>query len=326
MNDYVLKYNKEFKLESGRTLQGIKIHYTTYGKLNKAKNNVVWIFHALTGNADPLQWWSGFAGKGKLFDTKKYFIICSNNLGSCYGSTGPLSINCENGRKFEKNFPLITIRDIVKMQEILRKHLEIENIYISTGGSMGGQICLEWAIMKPDIFRHIIPIATNAKHSAWGIAFNETQRMALETRKNGIEIARAIAMLSYRCYDIYAKTQTDKKIKIDNFLASSYQRYQGLKLKKRFDKNSYYVLSKAMDSHNVGRGRGCVKKALKKIKAKTLLIGIKTDILFPLKEQKFIADCIPGARFAMIDSIYGHDGFLVENMQIEKIVKEFLND
>jgi homoserine O-acetyltransferase/O-succinyltransferase len=326
MNEKIFKYNKRFRLESGNYLPELKIRYTTYGKLNKEKNNVIWIFHALTGNSNPLQWWGGIVGKNKILSPDKYFIVCSNNLGSCYGSTGPASINNETGKKYGMDFPLITIRDMVKAQDILRGHLGIKNIYLSIGGSLGGQICLEWAIMKPALFKHIVPIATNAKHSAWGIAFNETQRMAIEKNKNGIEVARAIAMLSYRCYDIYNKTQTDTKIKLDNFLASSYQRYQGLKLKKRFDKYSYYILSKAMDSHNVGRKRGGVENALKKIKAKTLIIGIKSDLLFPVNEQKLISNYIKYSEYAEIKSIYGHDGFLVENKQITNAIRYFLNN
>lgn len=322
LNKY--KYKREFKTETGFIFPELEIAYTTYGKLNKKKDNVIWIIHALTGNSDPLRWWSGLAGKGKLFDTEKYFLVCSNNLGSCYGTTGPGSTNIKTGKKYGKNFPIITIRDIAEVQDILRRHLGIKKIFLLVGGSLGGQICLEWAIKKPKIFENIVPIATNARHSAWGIAFNETQRMALEGGRNGLETARAIAILSYRCYGIFSKAQTDNTEKINDFKSSSYQRYQGLKLKNRFDKNSYYIISKAIDSHNVGRKRGGEKRALGKIKAKTLVIGVKTDLLFPTIEQKYLSQNITNAKLKIIDSIYGHDGFLVESRKIGNAIKNFL--
>ncbi|MDD5361070.1 MAG: homoserine O-acetyltransferase [Ignavibacteria bacterium] len=323
MKQNIFKYNKLFRLESGSVLPELRICYTAYGKMNSTKDNVVWIMHALTGNSDPVQWWEGLVGNGKLFDTEKYFIVCANNIGSCYGSTGPESINPETGNKYGKHFPFVTVRDIVSSNEILRKHLGINNIFLLTGGSLGGQICLEWSITKPELFSIVVPLAANSRHSAWGIAFNETQRMALAC-KNGIETARAVAMLSYRCYKIFENTQTNNDNRIDDFSASSYQRYQGLKLRKRFSKYSYYVLSKAMDSHNIGRGRGGIIKALNRIKAKVLIIGIKSDLLFPVSEQKFIADNIHGAKLKIIDSDYGHDGFLVEHSTIAKTISNFL--
>lgn len=325
MSDKTYKYNKLFQTESGYIFRNLEIKYTTYGKLNKEKNNVIWIVHALTGNSDPLQWWSGLVGKGKLFNPEKYFIVCSNNLGSCYGTTGPASINKDTGKKYGKNFPLITIRDMANVQDILRKQLKIRKIFLLIGGSIGGQICLEWAIIKTHLFEHIIPIATNARHSAWGIAFNETQRMALESRRNGLETARAIAMLSYRCYNIFEKTQTDNENRIEDFPASSYQRYQGKKLKNRFNSDSYYILSKAMDSHNIGRKRKGIEFALAKISAKTLIIGIKSDLLFPISEQKQLSRFINGSEIIIVNSIYGHDGFLVEYKKISKVIKNFIN-
>ena len=189
------------------------------------------------------------------------------------------------------------------------------------GGSLGGQQALEWAIQEPQYIENLLLVTTNARHSAWGIAFNEAQRMALEGGKNGIETARAIAMLSYRNYHVYESTQTDDHEKIDNFKASSYQRYQGMKLKKRFDANSYWTLSKAMDSHNVARGRKSAKKALAEIKANTLVIGITSDLLYPIQEQQYLASHISNAKLEKIKSEYGHDGFLTETLETEKISK-----
>ena len=331
----ILRHTKPFPLAGGETLPSIDIAYCTYGKLNKKKDNVVWICHALTANADALDWWDGLVGKGKIFDPAQYFIICSNTLGSCYGATCPSSINPATGTAYHKDFPLITIQDIVNYHDILRQHLKIDQIEVLIGGSMGGQQVLEWAVAKPTLFHHVIPIATNAKHSPWAIAFNESQRMALEADPTlftnlpnaghkGLEAARAIAILSYRHYITYEESQQDKHSKLEGFRATSYQKYQGLKLRKRFEPLAYYALSKAMDSQDIGRGRGGVKKALKQIKAKTLVISLDTDVLFPPVEQKLIAKYIKGAKYKKVKSKYGHDGFLIEYPQLEKMIGKFL--
>ncbi len=331
----VINHKNPFPLECGKILPELDIAYCTYGKLNNTKDNVVWVCHALTANADAKDWWDGLIGAGKLFDPEKYFIICSNMLGSCYGATTPESINPETGKSYGDTFPLVTIKDIVGSHKILRKYLKIESIEVLIGGSMGGQQVLEWAIQEPKLFKYIIPIATNAKHSPWAIAFNESQRMALDADPTfgtdapnaghkGLEAARSIAMLSYRHYVTYDKSQKDALSKIEDFRASSYQKYQGIKLRKRFEPLAYYSLSKGMDSQDVGRGRGSVKKALKKIKAKTLVISIDTDVLFPPSEQKFIAKHIKKAKYKIVKSNYGHDGFLIEYDQLEKIIGKFL--
>jgi len=331
----ILKYNQPFPLACGKTLPAIDIAYCTYGQMNEQKDNIVWICHALTANADAMDWWSGLVGTGKMFDPAKYFIICANTLGSCYGATCPSSIDSNTGTPYHKDFPLVTIKDIVNSHDILRQHLAIDHINILIGGSMGGQQVLEWAVAAPQLFSHIIPIATNAKHSPWAIAFNETQRMAMEADATlftdlpnaghkGLEAARAIAMLSYRHYLTYEASQQDKTAKLDNFRAASYQKYQGLKLRKRFLPLAYYALSKAMDSQDVGRNRGGLKKALRRIKAKTLVISVETDILFPPSEQEFIAQHIKGAEYKKVTSNFGHDGFLIEYEQLEQLISDFL--
>jgi homoserine O-acetyltransferase len=225
---------------------------------------------------------------------------------------------------------------MVKAYQQLREFLDFKKIHVGIGGSMGGQQLLEWAVEEPELFEFIFPIATNAFHSAWGIAFNESQRLSIECDQTwkekketagieGMKVARGIALISYRNYITYHASQADTHDKIENFKTSSYQRYQGEKLAKRFNAFSYYFLSKSMDSHNVGRDRESIEKALQLIKAKTLVIGITTDILFPVSEQKFIADNIKGAELRAIDSNYGHDGFLLEFEQIEKHISYFLS-
>ncbi len=325
-----------FELESGASLNELKIAYTTYGKLSPRQDNVVWVCHALTANSEAEEWWPGLVGKGKLFDPEHYFIVCANMLGSCYGSTNARSINPRTGEPYGKDFPAVTIRDIVRSQQLLRRHLGVESIRLAIGGSMGGQQVLEWAVMEPELFENIAVLASNALHSPWGIAFNEAQRMALQADptlyhhtpgagRKGLEAARAIAMLSYRNYRTYQLTQAEEHHdKIGGFRASTYQQYQGVKLYKRFDPWSYLTLSHAMDSHNLGRQRGTPEQALLQIRANAIVIGIQSDVLFPVEEQAFLANHIPRARLELIDSTYGHDGFLIEHQAIGRLVRPFL--
>lgn len=333
MNFY--RHNKEFKLENGQSLPGIKIAYHTYGRMNAQRDNVVWICHAFTANSDALDWWDGLVGEGKLYNPNKYFIVCANILGSCYGTTGPLSVNPLSGKAYYREFPQITTRDMVNAHEILRKELEIPKIHTVIGGSVGGHQSVEWAIMNPEVIENLILVATNAKFSPWGIAFSESQRMAIEADAtffddkpeggiNGLKAARSIALLSYRNSGAYNATQQDSdENKVDDYRANSYQRYQGEKLVKRFNAYSYYTISKALDSHNVGRNRGGVEKALSRITAKTLVIGISSDILFPEFEQHILHNGIKGSKLKVIESKYGHDGFLIEYEQIHEIISNF---
>ena len=330
--------DRALTLESGYVLEKYHLAYTTYGKMNSVKDNVVWIFHALTANSKPEEWWPGLVGNGKFFDPEKYFIICVNMPGSCYGSLGPLDTNPNSGQTYFHDFPFFTPRDMIHSFQPLREFLGIKKIKIGIGGSMGGQQLLEWAIEEPELFEHIFPIATNARHSAWGIAFNASQRMCIEAdgtwKENnlnagmeGMKAARSMALISYRHYETYHASQSEHHIeKIEHYKSESYQRYQGEKLGKRFNAFSYYFLSKGMDAQNVGRGRGGIEIALQKITARTTVIGVKTDILFPLSEQEFIAENISGAKFISIDSLYGHDGFLLEYEQIEKIIATALRE
>ncbi len=324
-----------FTLEAGGALPGFQLHYSTYGTLSPTRDNVVWVCHALTANAEPQDWWAGLFGPGKLYDPAKHFVVCANMLGSCYGSTGPLSVNPLTDEPFFHNFPVLTNRDIVRSFDLLRQHLGIERVHTLIGGSMGGQQALEWTIMQPSLVRHLVQVASNAQHSPWGIAFNESQRLAIRhdatwTERsptaglNGLRTARSIALLSYRHYRTYAATQQEPSDeKIDDFRASSYQQYQGEKLARRFNAFSYWTLSKAMDSHHVGRGRGSVEAVLRAIEARCLFVGIDTDLLFPPAEQESLAQLVPNARCVLLISTYGHDGFLVEVDQLTQEIQRF---
>ncbi|TXI15333.1 MAG: homoserine O-acetyltransferase [Pedobacter sp.] len=334
----VYQYDKPFELESGKEIQ-LEIAYHTYGKLNAQRDNVIWVCHALTANSDVLDWWKGLFGENDLFNPEDHFIVCANILGSPYGTTNPLSIDPSTGQPYYLSFPSLTIRDMVVAHQLLANHLEIAQIALLLGGSLGGQQAMEWAILESNRIKKLVLIATNAQHSPWGIAFNESQRMAIAadhtfyaTNKpyggsKGLKAARSIALLSYRAYETYNHTQREScSHKIDDFRASSYQNYQGEKLVDRFNAYSYWFLSKAMDSHHVGRGRGSVKEALQKISAETLVIGITNDILFPVKEQKFLARHIPKAYFVGIKSAFGHDGFLIETTALTKHIGSFLQN
>lgn len=335
--DHTFHFNDVFELESGESLPSFQLKFATVGNLNEERTNVIWVCHALTGSSDFTDWWAGLFSPDGPFDPSRHFIVCANMLGGCYGSTGPLSADATTGHAYFHDFPTLTNRDVVRAFDLLRLELKIHKIHTIIGGSLGGQQVLEWAILQPQLFEHIIPIACNAWHSPWGIAFNEAQRLAIEADPTwreddaragmeGLKAARAIGMISYRHYNTYLETQSEKsEEKIDNFRASTYQRYQGEKLANRFNAFSYWLLSKMMDSHNVGRNRGGVEAALKQIQSRTLIIGIESDILFPLSEQKYLASHIPNASLEVIQSIYGHDGFLVEFDQLKMIIKHYFN-
>jgi homoserine O-acetyltransferase len=333
MNTFL--YNKPFRTETGAELPSLEIAYHTWGCLNQEADNVIWICHALTANSDVEAWWPGMVGSGLLFDPDKYYIVCANVLGSCYGTTGPASVNKLTGKQWLRDFPDITVRDLVNAHEILRKHLGINKIHSVIGASIGGFQSLEYSIMYPEIIQRLVFIASSAKQSPWAIAFSQSQRLAMQADLSfvsgdpdggtaGLKAARSIALLSYRNAAAYNSTQAENDDeKLSAFRAASYQDYQGDKLVNRFNPYSYHCLVNLSDTHNTGRGRGGAANALKSIKAKTLCIGISSDILFPVEEQKFVSANIPGSEYVEIDSFYGHDGFLIECDLITGIVKGF---
>jgi homoserine O-acetyltransferase/O-succinyltransferase len=334
MTQEIFKSHETLILESGESLPGFQLSYTTFGELNDAGDNVVWILHALTGDANPQEWWSGLVGEDKFFDPNQFFIVCANMLGSCYGSTQPLDENPLTGKPYYYDFPSLTSRDLANTLDRLRQYLGITQIHTVIGGSLGGQVALEWAYALENNLKNAIIVASNAKASPWIIAFNEAQRMAIESDqtwgechpdagKKGLEAARAIGMISYRHPKTFSLRQGETEEKTDNFKISSYLRYQGLKLANRFNAFSYYKLSKAMDSHDVGRGRGGTELALNRIRCRVLAIGVDSDMLFTADESQFIAQHVPKGTYREISSIYGHDAFLIEYEQLNYILKGF---
>lgn len=336
-NEYT--YNGTFTFEAGGEIEGLKVVYHCSERQWEKDDSrkVIWICHALTANSDAQDWWPELVGPGKLFNTEKYFVVCVNMLGSPYGSSGPSSTNPTTGKPYFLDFPKITVRDIVRANSLVRQHLGIKEIDLMVGGSIGGFQSVEWSIMEPEVIRKAVYIACGARVTPWLTAFNESMRMALETDptfrecadlhggETGLRCARSIALISYRSYEGYNATQWEKEedcMFADR--AGSYQRYQGKKLSDRFDAYSYWYLCGSVDSNNVGRGRGGVKAALGSIKAKCTVIGIDSDGLFPVEEQKFIADAVPGAVYHEITSRFGHDGFLLENDQLTEIIRPLL--
>ncbi len=331
MNTY--HSSKPFLLESGEFLPEIDIAYHTFGTLNEKKDNVVWVCHALTANSDVTDWWPHTVEEGCFLDPNKWFVVCANILGSCYGSTGPMSINPATNEPYYTDFPKLTIRDMVKAHILLADHLRIGRINTLVGCSVGGFQAIEWAAMQPDRFDKLIFLATSPKASPWSIALDETQRMAIlsdqtygerhpDAARKGLAAARAIGLISYRGPWGYNATQQDPPcdtIPITH-RACTYQQYQGEKLCRRFDAYSYMAILDAFDTHDIGRGRGGVEKVLSSIKAPTIVIGLTTDIIFTPEEMKELAKQLPNAQYFEIQSEFGHDGFLVEHQQLNDIL------
>ncbi|MGI9667180.1 MAG: homoserine O-acetyltransferase MetX [Acidimicrobiia bacterium] len=324
-----------FPLEKGGTLHDITVEVRTWGK---HRPNATLVCHALTGDANADQWWQGLFGPGRTLDQTEKFIVAMNVLGSCNGTTGPTSTD-ETGEQYGPTFPSVTIRDIVAVQRAVLDQLGVETLDLVIGGSMGGMQVIEWAVMYPDRVKAIAPIAVGAAQSPWAVGLSEAQRHAIVTDPayesgwysqdappaGGLATARMIAMCSYRSaasFDSrFGRSETS-----DGFAVQSYLRHHGTKLVSRFDANSYLTLIAAMDSHDVGRGRGPAEAILRHVRARTLVIGVATDVLYPVSEVRRLAQAIPGARYAALDSPHGHDSFLIDVDAINDLVVGFLAD
>jgi homoserine O-acetyltransferase len=330
-------HSAPFALENGGVLPELTIAYHTYGELNAARSNVIWVCHALTANSDVADWWSGLYGPGNVFDPEKYFIVCANMIGSCYGSTGPRSINPDTGKAYGMDFPLVSIRDIARAHVLLFHHLNLTEIALCIGGSCGGHQVLEMAFLLPEKIRKMALLVCAARESAWAIAIHESQRMAIQADPTwtddddlagqaGLRAARAIGLLSYRTIEAYRETQTDSDDKTEHFRAASYMNYQGEKLVRRFNAQSYWQLTRILDTHNVGRGRGGIEAALGQLQMPAFVFSIKRDLLIPPYEQEVLARYLPAAQFYSMDSMYGHDGFLIETEVLQRELTRFLSE
>ena len=319
-----------FELETGHTLPELRIAYHTYGTLNAAKDNVAWVCHALTANSDVADWWPHTVEAGRFLDPARHFVVCANIIGSHYGTTGPLHVNPATGRPWYKDFPPFTIRDIVRAHRLLADALGIGRIGTLVGSSVGGFQAIEWAVSEPERIERLVLIATAAKASPWAIAIDETQRMAIEADTTfgqprddagmkGLAAARAIGLLSYRGPEGYNLTQQDREERPAVHRACTYQQYQGEKPRRRYNAYSYYAILDAFDTHDAGRGRGGLEQALRSITARTLVVGITTDIIFTPAEMRSLHAMIPGSAYHEIDSPFGHDGFLVEHPSVAAV-------
>ncbi len=331
---------KPFSLELGGELPEVAIAYRTWGALNSERNNVVLICHALTGSADADVWWPGMFGEDMGFDETRDFIVCSNVLGSCYGTTGPLSCNPLTGKHYGPGFPDVTIRDMVRLQRLLLDELGIEQVKLVVGASLGGMQVLEWGCMFPDRVRALMPMGISGRHSAWCIAQSEAQRQAIAADRNwndgwyepgappakGLAAARMMAMCSYRSFDNFQQRFGRDKRDDTTFQAESYLRYQGEKLVRRFDANTYITLTRAMDTHDLSRGRGDYKRVLESISMPVKVLSITSDILYPKEEQEELVRYIPDCRIEYLHESYGHDAFLIQVDKVSRLVKAFRDE
>ena len=329
-----------FPLECGEELFEVQVAYRAWGSLNAAGDNGVLICHAFTGSADADYWWGPFFGAGKSLDPDRDFIICTNILGSCYGTTGPSSINPKTGEMYGANFPAITVRDMVHLQAGFLDALGVRSLKLAIGGSLGGMQVLEWAVQYPDRVKAIAPIAISGRHSAWCIAWSEAQRQAIYADPNwnggdysseqppiqGLAIARTIAMNTYRSWQNFGQRfgrQLQDNTANSQFAISSYLQYQGEKLVERFDANTYIILTQAMDSHDLSRPHLDYESVLRNIRHPTLVVGITSDVLYPPIEQQELADLIPHAKLLWLDSPHGHDAFLIDMDRLNQFVFDF---
>jgi homoserine O-acetyltransferase len=355
------------QLQLGGSLPQVAVAFETYGRLNAAADNAILLCHALTGSAHAAGvhrreevpgWWDPLIGPDKAIDTNRYFVICANVLGGCYGSTGPVSINPASGRPYGIDFPRYTIRDMVEVQRRLVRALGIERLAAVIGGSMGGMQVLEWAAMYPEMVGAIVPIAIGAQHSAWAIGLNEVARRAImadpawreghypvgEQPETGLGLARAIAMLSYRSFDsLEAKFGRDRREQLVtaggsgpvpssqqalamSFEIASYLSYQSVKLVERFDANTYIHLTLAMDDYDLGEGRGGSERVLRNLRMPALVMGVPSDVLYPEQEPLQLAELLPESRYVRISSPHGHDAFLIEFPQLAVQLRRFLHE
>ena len=342
-------YPGKFVLESGEFLMNPSVRYRTYGALNKQRSNAMVVCHALTGNAALDSWWGEMLGPGKLFDTRKFFIICCNVLGSCYGTTGPTSLNPETGEPYGIDFPDITVRDNVKLHiEVVKDGLKVNRIACVVGGSLGGMQALEWALCGgPEFVNCIMAMCCGAEHSPWQIGISETQRQAIyadpkwrdgnylkyqDPPFSGLSVARQFAMITYRTASAYVDKFGREEIANEEagyrqaryFEVERYLRYQGKKFTSRYDPMSYIYVTRMMDTHDVGRARGGVRAALKRLTQPVLIISIDSDILYPPSEQNALHRMLPHSEIHVIRSDNGHDGFLLDQVIIDNLGKKFL--
>jgi homoserine O-acetyltransferase len=346
------------QLDCGAALGPVDVAYETYGELNPAHTNAILIEHAFSGDAHAAGishdggkpgWWDNMIGPGKAFDTTKYFVICSNVIGGCRGTTGPSSIDPATGQPFAMSFPVVTISDMVRLQAKLMDHLGIERLLAIAGGSMGGMKVLEWAVAYPDRVLAALPIATTARHSAQQIAFNEVGRQAImadpdwnegnyyvsKPPARGLSVARMVGHITYMSDDSM-REKFGRRFRTCNaapdfsnvFEVESYLRYRGSQFVDRFDANSYLYITKAMDLFDLANGYGSLGAALECAQARFLVLSFTSDWLYPTYQSLEIVSALRGRNrdvaFCELQSNYGHDAFLVDVAEQTELIRGFL--
>lgn len=352
-----------FALEAGGFLEGVTIAYETWGRLAADASNAVLVCHALTGDSHAAGrsgpghatpgWWDALIGPGRALDTDRLFVVCANVLGGCQGSTGPSSLDPATGHAYGSSFPLVTIRDIVRTQASLADELGIGWWACVLGGSMGGMQALEWAVMYPDRVGAVVAASVALEASALQIAWSHIGRAAIEMDPGfaggdyydaapgegphrGLAVGRMAAQVTYRSDEVFAERfhrtllgSVELTLE-DMFDVEGYLEYHGAKLVRRFDANSYLRLNRAMDTHDVGRGRGGIDKALARVRAPVLVAAVRSDGLYPPVQQRQIRDAVRAvggvADWLEIDSPHGHDGFLIETASLGAGVARFLEE
>ncbi len=386
-NSHTFEIQKPFVLKGGGRLEEVVIQYETWGELSPSKDNAILLCHALTGDSHAIGWWGGIVGEGKPIDTSKYFVVYSNVLGGCDGTTGPFSQKPKTKREgtagkrklhekkaqkaqrkkshksrdskiYGRNFPIVTIRDMVRIQNFLTDHLGVKSWKSVIGGSMGGMQALEWAVMFPEKVRSIAPLCSTLAATPWQIAFSfvgrniiggaddfsdsssrfsRFRRTPSETaRGSALAAARSVAMISYRSDELFESRFAREQVNPgkyyglwDKFQVESYLEHQGNVLSRRFHPDSYLILNKAMDLHDIGRDRGGITSAAGLVRVPTLVLSVDSDLLYPVRLQEEMAELIGAdgtyCEHHIIDSPYGHDGFLLEAAQVGEILKDFLD-
>jgi homoserine O-acetyltransferase len=315
----------------------VTVAYRTWGRLGARGDNAVLVCHALTGSADVERWWGALLGPGRALDPDRDFVVCSNVLGSCYGTTGPTSPRPGGPGRWGGDFPAVTVRDMVRLQAALLDALGVRRLRLVLGGSLGGMQVLEWALLFPQRVGAIAPIAVSAHHSAWCIALSEAQRQAIYADPRwlggayppghepaaGLAVARQIAMCTYRSRaSLEARFSRDEG-GTGGFAVVDWLHHHGRALVDRFDANSYVTLTRAMDTHDVGRGRGGWREALGTVRVPALVISIDSDVLYPPVEQEELAAALPAGRLVTLSSPHGHDAFLIEGEATNALVAGF---
>ena len=324
-------------LESGAALPEVRVAFRTWGRLAPGGDNAVLVCHALTGSPDLDSWWPAILGPGRALDPERDFVVCSNLLGSCYGTTGPLSIPPGGERPYGPRFPRVTVRDMVQVQAALLDDLGVRRLRLVVGGSLGGMQALEWAALHPERVDAVAALAVSGRHSAWCIALSEAQRQALfadprwrggdyapgDPPAAGLAAARMVAMCTYRSRPGFEERFGRAQDEQGRFAVENWLRAHGDRLVQRFDANAYVTLTRAMDGHDLARGRGSYPAALGAIRTPTLVVAIDSDVLYPPEEQLELAAALPAGRLRWLRSPHGHDAFLIEGEKVNALLAEF---